>query len=175
MGKYQASIGRCVPCSVISKSLRCCGLQPTRLLCPWYFPGKNIGMGCHFLLREIFPTQGSNLGLLLCRWILYCLSHQGIDRMHLLIENFPWKFHPLNYNHITLTIEHHSSINHNSVISTLFSWLPWTRSLNSFFHFTLCWSFQNLFSILPCKNKYFPIYWFSHCWGTPKEKDRCGK
>ena len=35
-------------------------LQPTRLLCPWDFPGKNTGVGCHFLLQGIFPTQGSN-------------------------------------------------------------------------------------------------------------------
>ena len=41
------------------------------------FPGKNSGMGCHALLQEIFPTQGSNPGLLGCRWILYSLSHQG--------------------------------------------------------------------------------------------------
>ena len=33
-------------------------------------------MGCHFLLQRIFPTLGSNPGLLHCRWILYCLSHQ---------------------------------------------------------------------------------------------------
>ena len=26
------------------------GLQLTRLLCPWDFPGKNLGVGCHFLL-----------------------------------------------------------------------------------------------------------------------------
>ena len=26
-----------------------CGLQSTRLLCPWDFPGKNTGVGCHFL------------------------------------------------------------------------------------------------------------------------------
>ena len=29
------------------------GLQPTRLLCPWDFPGKNIGMDCHFLRQRI--------------------------------------------------------------------------------------------------------------------------
>ena len=34
-------------------------------------------MGCHFLLWEIFLTQGWNLGLPPCRQILYCLSHQG--------------------------------------------------------------------------------------------------
>ena len=36
------------------------GLWPTRLLCPWESPGKNTGVGCHFLLRGIFLTQGSN-------------------------------------------------------------------------------------------------------------------
>ena len=37
------------------------GLQPVRLPCPWDFPRKNTGVGCHFLLQGIFPTQGSNL------------------------------------------------------------------------------------------------------------------
>ena len=36
----------------------------TRLLCPWDSPGKNTGVGCHFLLQRIFPIQGSNLHLL---------------------------------------------------------------------------------------------------------------
>ena len=39
------------------------GLQPTRLLCPWDFPGKNTRAGCHLLLQGIFPTQGSNTSL----------------------------------------------------------------------------------------------------------------
>ena len=34
-------------------------------------------MGCHSLLHSIFLTQGQNSGLLHCRQILYCLSHQG--------------------------------------------------------------------------------------------------
>ena len=38
---------------------------------------KNTGVGCHCFLQGIFPTQGSNPGLLHHRWILYCLSHQG--------------------------------------------------------------------------------------------------
>ena len=54
--------------------------MPVRLLCPWDSPGRNTGMGCHFLLQGIFMTQGLNLGLLHCRWILYSLSHQGIPR-----------------------------------------------------------------------------------------------
>ena len=33
-----------------------CG--PPRLLCPWDFPGKNTGVGCHFFLQWTFPIQG---------------------------------------------------------------------------------------------------------------------
>ena len=40
-------------------------------------PDKNTGVGCHAFLQVIFPVQGSNPGLLLCRAILYHLSHQG--------------------------------------------------------------------------------------------------
>ena len=36
------------------------GLQPVRLLCLWDFPGRNTGVGCHFLLQEISLTQGLN-------------------------------------------------------------------------------------------------------------------
>ena len=43
----------------------------------WDFPGKNTGMGCHFLLQVISLTQGSNPGLPHCRQTLYRLSHQG--------------------------------------------------------------------------------------------------
>ena len=53
------------------------GLKPARLLCSWDFPGKNTGVGCHFLLQAIFLTQRLNLHLLLCRQFLYRLSHQG--------------------------------------------------------------------------------------------------
>ena len=51
--------------------------QSTRPFCPWDFPSKSTGVGCHFLLQRIFLTQGSNPGLLHYRQILYCLSHQG--------------------------------------------------------------------------------------------------
>ena len=37
--------------SVVSDSSRPHGLQPTRLLCTWDSPGKNTGVGCHFLLQ----------------------------------------------------------------------------------------------------------------------------
>ena len=38
--------------SIVSDSLQPHGLHPTRFLCPWYFPGKTTGAGCHFLLQE---------------------------------------------------------------------------------------------------------------------------
>ena len=52
---------------------------------------------CHFLLQRIFPTQGSNLGLLHCRQTLYHLSHQGrcysMTHLKLLFSiSFPYIF-----------------------------------------------------------------------------------
>ena len=58
------------------------GLQPARLLCPWDFPGKNTGVGSHFLLQGIFLTQGSNPGLLHCRQMIYWLSYEGSPFWH---------------------------------------------------------------------------------------------
>ena len=48
--------------------------------CPWSSPGKDTGVGCHFLLQGIFLIQGLNPGLLHCRKILYWLSYQGSPR-----------------------------------------------------------------------------------------------
>ena len=42
-----------------------------RLFCLWSSPGKYTGMGCLFLLQGIFPTQGSNRGLL--HWLVVSL------------------------------------------------------------------------------------------------------
>ena len=68
--------------SVLPNSLRPQELQPARLLCLWDFPGKNTGVGCHFLLQGSFLTQGLNPGLLHCRLILYWLSYQGKPQTH---------------------------------------------------------------------------------------------
>ena len=61
----------------MSDSLRPHGLKPTRLLRPWDFQGKSTGVGYHFLLQGIFPTQDQT-------WVswdvdrcFYCMSHQG--------------------------------------------------------------------------------------------------
>ena len=50
--------------SVVSAFLRPHKREPIRLLCLWNFPGKNTGVGCHFLLQGIFTTQGLNPRLL---------------------------------------------------------------------------------------------------------------
>ena len=63
--------------SVVSDSLRPPGLQPTRLLCPWGSLGKNTGVGCHFLLPGIFPTQGLNPCLLHWQVNSLALRHLG--------------------------------------------------------------------------------------------------
>ena len=43
----------------------------------WGFSRQDTGVGCHALLQGIFPTQGSNPGILHCSHILQHLSHQG--------------------------------------------------------------------------------------------------
>ena len=48
--------------------------------CPWNSPGKNPGVGCHFLFQGIFLTQGLNphfLSLLHWQAVLYQLRHLG--------------------------------------------------------------------------------------------------
>ena len=41
----------CQVASAVSDSVRPHRRQPTRLLCPGDSPGKNTGVGCHFLLH----------------------------------------------------------------------------------------------------------------------------
>ena len=55
-------------------------LQHNRLYRPQNSPGQNT-VGSLSLLQGIFPTQRLNPGLLNCRWILYCLRHQGSPRI----------------------------------------------------------------------------------------------
>ena len=77
--------------SIVFDSLWPQRLQPTTLLFPWDFPGKNTGVGCHFLLQGILLTQGSSL-CLLC--LLYWhtdslpLNHQGNPYSSLVLKIF---------------------------------------------------------------------------------------
>ena len=66
-------------------------LRPHVLYSPWNSPGQNTGVGSLSLLQGIFPTQGSNPGLLHYRQILYQLSHKGSPSFGILnFENKPW-------------------------------------------------------------------------------------
>ena len=44
--------------------LRAHGMQPARLLCPWGFPSKNTGVGCHFPPLGDLPNPEIELGSL---------------------------------------------------------------------------------------------------------------
>ena len=76
------------------------------LHCPEDFPGKNTGAGCHFLLQEIFPTQGSNVNFLCflhCRQILYPWSHWGSSGWFQTISGwgqFPSAMHRITYQYL---------------------------------------------------------------------------
>ena len=52
-------------------------IQPAKLFCLWNSPGKNPGVGCHYILQGIFPTQQLNLGLPHCRQILLPSEPRG--------------------------------------------------------------------------------------------------
>ena len=71
-------------CLVAQSCLTLCDLMDCSLpgsSVPGDSPGKNTGVSCLALLQGIFPTQGLNPGLSHCRWILYCLSHEGSPRI----------------------------------------------------------------------------------------------
>ena len=72
---YDSCKGACLQwlfsCGACSAILQPHG--PSRLLCPWDFPGKNTGMGCHFLSQGVF----------LCWQVVSLpLSHLGSQLMH---------------------------------------------------------------------------------------------
>ena len=125
--------------SVVSDSLWPPGLQPPRLLRPLDFPGKRTGIGCHFLLQAILPTQGLNPGLLQCRQILYRLSHQGSplntgkgETIFTFLHALPPSLLPQHFPPNTLTYTHkqeHLCVPENSDISSCPSF---------FFPFCLC-------------------------------------
>ena len=56
----------CWTATAAAKSLQSCPTlrphrrQPTRLLCPWDSPGKNTGVGCHFLLQLLLEGRSKN-------------------------------------------------------------------------------------------------------------------
>ena len=70
-------------------TLRPHGLKPARLLRLWDSPGNNTGVGCHFLLQEIFPTENSNPHLL--HWLVDCLTLHFCESQYRFAVIFPRK------------------------------------------------------------------------------------
>ena len=95
--------------SVMFNSLWPCGLQPVRLLCPWNSPGKNTGVGCHFLLQGIFLTQGSNPDLL-------CLLHGEVDSLTVWHLGSPVGCYSAIKKNETMSFQQHAWIE-NTIIS----------------------------------------------------------
>ena len=82
--------------SIASGCVQPHGLQPTRLLCPWDFPGKNTGEGCYVLLQGIFLTQGPNSCLLhLLYWQVDSLPlhHLGSPDLTAYYKRTSWPSH----------------------------------------------------------------------------------
>ena len=52
--------------SVVSDSSRPHGLQPTRLLRPWDFPGKSTGVGCHCLQGQFNTNRPALSSIQIC-------------------------------------------------------------------------------------------------------------
>ena len=106
----------------MSNSLRPYWLQPTRPFCPWNSPDKNPGVEYHALLQGIFLTQGFNLNLLQCRWILYhwaigeaqFLLYSNVNQLYVYISPPSWAPPPTHPQY------HPSRSSQNTELSSLF-------------------------------------------------------
>ena len=70
---------------VVSDSFATLRVIAHQVLCLWDFPGRNTGVGCHFLLQRIFPIQELNPYLLrLLHWQAdsLALSHPGMPKRY---------------------------------------------------------------------------------------------
>ena len=59
-GVPHAGPRHCLVAKLCQTLLRPHRLQPTRILYPWDFPGKNTEVSCHFLLQGILSTKELN-------------------------------------------------------------------------------------------------------------------
>ena len=140
-------------------------------------PGKNPGVGCQALLQGIFPTQGLNPGLLYCRQILYCLSHQRSPiythsythththththmETYVLVHSdiFPHvhkSITPSMYVHVCLHTDFYSRLLHALYIYTYIS--PYPHTYTSIYHhkFTyLCPYIHTHVTFYSCRRRY---------------------
>ena len=99
-------------------------------------PGKNPGVGCHFLLQGIFPTQGLNPGLLhLLHWQVSSLPLVSPEKPVTLLVFFSF---PCYFS---------QSLSHVQLFAT-----PWTVAFQASLSFTISQSllkFMSIKSVMP--------------------------
>ena len=134
-------------CSVVSiSSLQPFGLYPTRLLCPWNFPGKNTGMGCYSLLQgSSWPRDWTLVSYVSCiagrfftHWAIRgALTLPQKEKIRLKTRN-------MNSNLVQSIISHVTSENLLPLWSVFVCLegvgvflFPWALLLISFFYFIL--------------------------------------
>ena len=99
----------------MSDSLQPHRLEPTRLLCPWNFLGKNTGVD--FLLQEIFPTQGSNPHLLyLLHWQVDSLLLTPPGKNFSIICNILTFFHSFHSSNLSVDYYEFSTFTRMSIV-----------------------------------------------------------
>ena len=138
----------------------------TRLLHLWDFLCKSTGVGCHFFLQGIFPTQGLSPGLPHWRQMLYRLSHQGINidiyinftlyilyiHMVPLLQNGIWdSFMYKPSSHLRLQNEN------GIVVRNIVYRFRFPRSRYQFFHILAVWLFTSWSSLYIFKVMYVII------------------
>ena len=130
-------------------------LQPHGFYSPWNSPGQNSGVGSLSLLQRIFPTQGLNLGLLLCSrlftsWATGKPKNTRVGSLSLLQRIFPtqesnqdllhcrWILYQLSYEGSPIRQYQVTSlcpaVNWESVASLFMQLLGWLKSIRGIVH-----------------------------------------
>ena len=79
----------CQVTSVVSDSVGPHGLQLTRLLHPWDSPGKNTGVGCHFLLQLAFLyTNNEKIEREIKETILFTIAMKRIKSLGIYLPKY---------------------------------------------------------------------------------------
>jgi len=86
--------------SVVSDSSWPYGLQPTRLLCPWDFPGKRTGVGCHCLQTHVIKITDELEGKTVTISCSFSSVTMGASGLYCLFKSF------LSFSHESLDISY---------------------------------------------------------------------
>ena len=143
----------------MSDSVRPHRRQPTRLPRPWDSPGKNTGVGCHFLLQRMKVKVKS-----LSRARLLATQQPFHNDLHILQNDIDFSYHALHFQVLTSSLQHHISTNcskqsRHFLLFYLKFLLPKfplpVAQIQSHFHI-----FRNEFWLHPTSNNQNPYYSF---------------